>query len=80
MERVRSFNSFMKEFLIIYKPVYWFAGQIIGLVLYDRDLRHERVKNYFLIILGKTNFLRSKENYFFVKKNIPRNFILYEKV
>ena len=64
----------------MYKPVYWFAGQIIGLVLYDGDLRHERVKNYFLIILGKTNFLRSKENYFFVKKNILHNFILYEKV
>ena len=34
------FNSFMTEISIIYKPVHWFAEQN----LYDRDLRHERVK------------------------------------
>ena len=41
------FNPFMTHLTIltiIQKPWHWFALQINGLVLYDRDLRHESAK------------------------------------
>ena len=37
-------NSFMTRVPIIKKPVHWFDLQIVDWFLYDRDLRHERVK------------------------------------
>ena len=40
------FNSFMTEVSIVQKPVHWCALKINGLVLYYKDLRHERVKHY----------------------------------
>ena len=39
----------MTEAVIIKKPVHWFALQINGLVLYDNDLRHERVKVFEMV-------------------------------
>ena len=48
-----SFNSFMTEVVIIYKPVCWFANLLCKSVdrfLCDNGLRHERVNKLIFIL------------------------------
>ena len=46
------FKAFMTQVPIKKRPVHWFAEQINGLFLYDRNLRHDGIIIIIIIIIN----------------------------